>query len=82
MTKVEDTSPLGRQSNGVYCIPRICNQVYIEESRRTLEIRLKQHRNACEKGMIEKSDVAEHTWENHHLIRWEETTVLEDKRCW
>ena len=25
--------------------------------------------------MIEKSAVAEHAWENHHLIHWEETTV-------
>ena len=26
--------------------------------------------------MMEKSTVAEHVWENHHLIDWEETTVL------
>ena len=27
--------------------------------------------------MMEKSAVAEHAWENHHLIHWEETTVLD-----
>ena len=30
--------------------------------------------------MMEKSDVAEHAWENHHTIYWEETTVLEHGR--
>ena len=36
-----------------------------------------QHRDACERGMIEKSAVAEHAWEHHHPIHWEETTVLD-----
>ena len=30
----------------------------------------------CLKGKLEKSAVAEHVWENHHAIHWEETTVL------
>ena len=30
--------------------------------------------------MIEKSAVVEHAWENHHLIHWEETTVLDHGR--
>ena len=29
---------------------------------------------------MEKSVVAEHAWENHHLIHWEETTVLDHGR--
>ena len=29
---------------------------------------------------MEKSAVAEHAWENHHLIHWEETTVLDHGR--
>ena len=31
--------------------------------------------DACERGMMEKSAVAEHAWENHHPIHWEETTM-------
>ena len=30
--------------------------------------------------MMEKSAVAEHAWENTHLIHWEETTVLDHDR--
>ena len=35
---------------------------------------------ACKSGMIEKSAVAEHMWEHHHPIHWEETTVLDHGR--
>ena len=41
---------------------------------------MKKHQDACERGMMEKSAVAEHAWENHHLIHWEETTVLDHGR--
>ena len=77
LTKVKDTLPPGKQSNVVYRIPCSCGQVYIGETKRRLETRLKEHRDACERGMMEKSAVAEHAWEHHHLIHWEETTVLD-----
>ena len=75
LTKVKDTLPLGKQSNVVYRM-----QVYIGETRWRLETRLKEYRDACERGMMEKSAVAEHAWENHHPIDWEETTVLDHGR--
>ena len=80
LTKVKDTLPLGKQSNVVYRIPCSCGQVYIGETKRRLETRLKGHRDACERGMMEKSAVAEHAWEYHHPIHWEETTVLDHGR--
>ena len=33
-----------------------------------------------QEGMMEKSAVAEHAWEHHHPIHWEETTVLDHGR--
>ena len=68
LTKVKDTLPLGKQSNVVYRIPCSCGQVYIGETKRRLETRLKEHRDACERGMMERSAVAEHAWEHHHPI--------------
>ena len=61
------------------CTPE-CGQVYIGETRQRLETRLKKHQDACERGMKEKSAVAEHAWENHHPIDWEETIVLNHGR--
>ena len=64
----------------VYRIACSCSQGYIGEARRRLETRLKEHWDACERRVMEKSAVAEHSWENHHLIHWEETTVLNHGR--
>ena len=33
-----------------------------------LETRLKEHRDACEREMMEKLAIAKHAWENHHPI--------------
>ena len=34
-------------------------------------------KDACEKGVMEKSAVVEQVWENNHPIHWEKTTVLD-----
>ena len=31
-------------------------------------------------GIVEKSALAEHVWENHHLIKWDETMVTDQAR--
>ena len=47
---------------------------------RRLETRMVEHRDACQKGTLEKSALAEHAWESHHPIKWEETTVVDQAR--
>ena len=41
---------------------------------------MKEHRDACQKGALEKSALAEHAWENHHPTKWEEATVIDQAR--
>ena len=41
---------------------------------------MKEHRDACQKGVLEKSVLADHAWENYHPIKWEETTVVDHAR--
>ena len=49
-----------------------------QENNRT---RLKEHWEGFQRGMMEKSAVAEHAWKEHHFIRWkEETTVMDTTR--
>ena len=47
---------------------------------RRLETRMKDHRDACQKGAPEKSALAEHPWKSHHPIKWEVTTVVDQAR--
>ena len=76
LTKVKDTLLLGKRLRVVYEIPCGCGQVYIGETIRRLETRMREHQDACERGTFEKSAVAEHAWKRHHPIKWEDTTVL------
>ena len=80
LTKVKDALPPEKQSKVVYRIPCSCGKTYIGETVRRLETRTKEHKDACRKGMTEKSALAEHAWENHHPIRWEETSVVDRAR--
>ena len=45
-----------------------------------LEAKLREHRDVCERGMMEKSAVVGRVWENHHPVNWEETSVLDRAR--
>ena len=77
MTKVKDTYYLLVSNPMWYSY----GQIYTGETRWRLETRLKEHRDACGRGVMEKSAVAEHEWENHHPIYWaQETTVLDHGR--
>ena len=80
LSNTKDTSPLGKQSNVVYRIPCSCVQIHIGETRWRLGMRLKEYRDACERGVMKKLVIAEHVWENHYLIHLEETTMLDHGR--
>ena len=60
LTKVKDPLPVSKLSNVVYEIPCECRKVYIGETKRRLETRIKEHKVACERGQTEKLAVAEH----------------------
>ena len=66
-----------KQVKVVYRIPCSCGEAYIGETVRRLEARVKEHRDACQKGALEKSALAEHAWKNHRPIKWEEVSVID-----
>ena len=48
------------QANVVYEVPCTCAKVYIGETKRRIEARLKKHKEAYISGQTDKSAVAEH----------------------
>ena len=74
LTKVKDPLPMEKKAKVVYWIPCSCGKSYIGETRRRPETKLREHLEACWKGTLEKSAVAEHAWKDHHIIKWDETT--------
>ena len=58
-------------------IPCQCGKVYVGETQRRLETRVKEHKDACSKGHTEKSAITEHEQDQQHTIDWEDTKVLD-----
>ena len=67
-------------SCNVYPIPYNCDNFYIGERVRGLEMRIKEHKDACKKETREKYVVAEHTWTSQHPMLWIETTVVDQAK--
>ena len=56
---MKDPLPVSKLSNVVYKIPCERGKVYIGETKRRLESRIKKHEDVCEKGQTEKSAIDE-----------------------
>ena len=67
-TKVKDPIPREKQANVVYEMPCTCRKVFIGETTYQLETRLKEHKDTCIKGFMDKSAIAEHAWMEDHPI--------------
>ncbi len=59
LTKVKDTIPITTESYIVYSIPCSCGKVYIGETTRRLEQRVKEHQDACKRGDEKVSAIAD-----------------------
>ena len=77
LTKVKYALTMEKLSKVVYWVPCSCGETYTGETVRRLKTRMKEHQDACQKGALEKSALAEHAWESHQPIKWEETTVVD-----
>ena len=77
LTKVKDPLPLEKQATVVYRIPCSCGKVYIGKTIRRMESRLKEHKDACSRGQLEKSAIAEHAWRHDHRIEWDDAAVID-----
>ena len=77
ITRVKDPLPMEKQSMVVYQVPCSCGQSYIGKTIRRLESRLKEHKDACSRGLLEKLAIAEHVWRNDHPVDWSDTQILD-----
>ena len=58
LTKVKDALTMEKLSKVVYWVLCSCGTAYIGETVRRPEIRMKEHRDACQMGALEKSALA------------------------
>jgi predicted GIY-YIG superfamily endonuclease len=60
-----------------YSIPCECGRSYIGETGRHIAVRLREHRHNIQQGLLEKSKLAQHTYEEGHSVSCGEARVLE-----
>ena len=64
---------------GAYSIPCECGKVYIGQSGRSIQIRMKEHNRHIRLAQTDKSAVAEHSITQDHIIKLQDATLLSDK---
>ena len=69
-----------KDKSGVYQIDCAeCDAKYVGQTGRNLSQRVKEHRTATKKGQILKSGIAQHAWDAHYDITWNNIKVLEQE---
>ncbi|KAJ4426852.1 hypothetical protein ANN_26651 [Periplaneta americana] len=74
LRQVKDSQ--GLRTPGIYKIPCECSEVYIGQTGRTIEDRIKEHKRNLRLYYPEKSAVAQHSIEKEHKILFYHTKVI------
>jgi hypothetical protein len=70
---------LGLKTPGIYRIPCECGKVYIGQSGRSVQLRIKQHDRHLRLAQTDKSAIAEPSFNHDHRVKLQDTKLLSIK---
>jgi predicted GIY-YIG superfamily endonuclease len=62
--------------NVIYSLPCECGKRYLGETGRPLGVRLAEHKKNVKEGKTNISKLAEHVWEEHHKVLWDNIEIV------
>ena len=77
LTKVKDPVLPEDREGVVYKIRCLCGDFYIGQTGRNTNTRIKEHKAACRLAKFESSAVAEHAWQDGHIIEWDQVEIVD-----
>ena len=78
-SKLTKTRPLNQTQESKNCIYNIaceCGKRYIGESCRPLQTRVNEHKRNTTNGEVDKSKIAEHSWEQKHRFQRDKASII------
>jgi hypothetical protein len=60
----------------IYNIPCECGRSCVGETGRPLSVRIREHKLNLKNGLLEKSKLAQHGFEEDHQVSWNEAKIL------
>jgi predicted GIY-YIG superfamily endonuclease/uncharacterized protein (UPF0335 family) len=76
LVKTKPRNGTQESKNCVYSIKCSCSREYIGETKRPLNVRIKEHKENTKKGLTEKSKIAQHCWSENHNMLWDEASII------
>jgi hypothetical protein len=77
------TTPRGDPQRMIHCVYNIsceCGRDYIGETGKPLSVRLREHKHTFKEGLLERSKLAQHAYEEDHKVDWDGAGVLDIER--
>ncbi|KAJ8911015.1 hypothetical protein NQ315_003577 [Exocentrus adspersus] len=50
------------------------------ETSRPLDVRIKEHKTYVRNYQVDRSNLAQHVWDNHHQINWKEASIIQKEQ--